>query len=162
MADGSTATNSRFLSQALIRVGPYQEEVDLDVIEIQKYDVILGRPWLDHLNPEINWKEKTLKFQWKEFQVQVPQVQDGKGKVENCSTEEIQGERERISSHSKKKELTMQVLSPKKFKKELKDLRGSTVPCLVHRRKSFQGTGRQCSGGAKRKERAMGESRNRS
>ena len=34
----------------------HKERMLIDVIEGQKWRVILGMPWLVHYNPEINWK----------------------------------------------------------------------------------------------------------
>ena len=34
----------------------YRERTEIDVIEEQKWEVILGIPWMAQYNPEINWK----------------------------------------------------------------------------------------------------------
>jgi len=34
----------------------------IDVIRGQKWDVILGMPWLAHHNPEIDWRMRKVKM----------------------------------------------------------------------------------------------------
>ena len=37
----------------------------LDVINIEDYDIILGKPWLTRLNPKIDWRKNIVKFRHK-------------------------------------------------------------------------------------------------
>ena len=39
----------------------YRERTEIDVIEGQKWNVILGMPWLAHHNPEIDWRMGEIK-----------------------------------------------------------------------------------------------------
>ena len=39
-----------------------RERTEIDVIEGQKWSVILGMPWLAHHNPEIDWKTGEVKM----------------------------------------------------------------------------------------------------
>ena len=38
--------------------------VPAQVLGLQRYDAILGKPWLYHANPNINWRDNTLTFQY--------------------------------------------------------------------------------------------------
>ena len=40
----------------------HRERMEIDVIEGQKWNVILGIPWLAHHNPEINWRTGEVKI----------------------------------------------------------------------------------------------------
>ena len=40
----------------------HRERTEIDVIEGQKWSVILGMPWLTHHNPEIDWKTGEVKI----------------------------------------------------------------------------------------------------
>jgi len=40
----------------------YKEQTSIDVIEGQKWSIILGMPWLGCHNPEINWKTGEVKM----------------------------------------------------------------------------------------------------
>ena len=49
--------------QVCVSFGEHAEFLDLQVMKLPKYEVILGKFWLDRWNPQINWKEN--KMQWK-------------------------------------------------------------------------------------------------
>ena len=38
--------------------------ISAQVIKIQRYDAILGKPWLYHANPSIDWRSNKLTFQY--------------------------------------------------------------------------------------------------
>ena len=40
----------------------HKERTLIDVIKGQKWSVILGMPWLEHHNPEIDWKTEEVKM----------------------------------------------------------------------------------------------------
>jgi len=40
----------------------YRERIEIDIIERQKWNVILGMPWLAHHNLEIDWRTKEVKI----------------------------------------------------------------------------------------------------
>jgi len=40
----------------------YRKKTEIDVIGGQKWNVILGMPWLAHHNPKINWRTRELKI----------------------------------------------------------------------------------------------------
>jgi len=62
--DGSF--NKEGLIENMVEVNVYYkghvERMEIDVIEGQKWSVILKMPWLAHHNPEINWKTGKVKM----------------------------------------------------------------------------------------------------
>ena len=42
----------------------YTSGITAQVLDLQRYDAILGKPWLYHTNPSINWRENTLAFKY--------------------------------------------------------------------------------------------------
>src|SRR5262249_39774399 len=60
MADGSTC--KAYEQKGLpVEIQQYSAHIDMMVAPIA-HDVILGKPWLESLNPTIDWKENTLSF----------------------------------------------------------------------------------------------------
>src|SRR5262249_17011032 len=60
LANGSTCKASS-LSDLRLKIGDYQEEMDFLVAPIA-HDVILGKPWLESVNPTIDWNSNILLF----------------------------------------------------------------------------------------------------
>ena len=50
------------IAKAWLDVAHHREEIDFSIIPIGIHGLILGLPWLQKHNPDINWKEKTVKF----------------------------------------------------------------------------------------------------
>ena len=50
------------LSAAALTLSTYTGSVDLVVLPLSGYDVILGMPWLEEVNPTINWRQKSIAF----------------------------------------------------------------------------------------------------
>jgi len=47
----------------ILRVGTHQERISADVTNIGgKQKLILGLPWLERHNPEIDWNQRTIRF----------------------------------------------------------------------------------------------------
>jgi hypothetical protein len=47
----------------ILRVGTHQERISADITNLGgKQRLILGLPWLEEHNPEINWNQRTIKF----------------------------------------------------------------------------------------------------
>lgn len=65
LADGSRHTCNLLVRDAHVSVGQYQDRLDLRAIPLEKYDVILGMPWLSHVNPTIDWQTKTVRVMHK-------------------------------------------------------------------------------------------------
>ena len=63
LADGSVRVTNDCVKQVCVSFGEHAEFLDLQVMKLPKYEVILGKFWLDRWNPQINWKEN--KMQWK-------------------------------------------------------------------------------------------------
>ena len=64
LPNGSQIPSHHFLPQAAIQLSsarascPHmQERLHFDVADLQGYDAILGKPWLDKHNPTIDWKK---------------------------------------------------------------------------------------------------------
>ena len=49
------------------------------VIPLPKYETILGKPWLDRLNPVINWKRNSLVWKMGKRDIIVQGVQEPQG-----------------------------------------------------------------------------------
>ena len=62
LADGKSIKHLGSVDKYLI-LGDYKDSLKFEVIEIS-FDVILGQPWLAKLNPSIDWKNKSLKFEF--------------------------------------------------------------------------------------------------
>jgi hypothetical protein len=45
-----------------IFIGKYQELLNLDIIETVAYDTTFGLPWLKRHDPDISYREVTIKF----------------------------------------------------------------------------------------------------
>ncbi|QSS48817.1 hypothetical protein I7I53_08944 [Histoplasma capsulatum var. duboisii H88] len=46
----------------IMKIGDHEETVQFDVTETGEYNIILGYPWLWRHNPEINWREGTIRL----------------------------------------------------------------------------------------------------
>ena len=44
-------------------MGDHAEFLDFSVLKLPTYDAILGKAWLDRLNPVIDWRKRAM--QWK-------------------------------------------------------------------------------------------------
>jgi hypothetical protein len=60
LADGTRQETSRMVTAAALSIAHYNAKVDLMVLPLEQYDIILGMPWLEHVNPVIDWKRKEL------------------------------------------------------------------------------------------------------
>ena len=45
--------------------------ISAQVLGLQRYDAILGKLWLYHANPNINWRDNTLSFQYRARTIKV-------------------------------------------------------------------------------------------
>ena len=58
--------NKKGLIENTVKVNIYYQEhrerMEIDVIGGQKWNVILGMPWLAHHNPEIKWRTEKVKM----------------------------------------------------------------------------------------------------
>lgn len=67
LPNGSEMASTHFLPQASLQLfsaegdSPHHHErLRLDIADLQGYDAILGKPWLDKHNPSINWQTHTV------------------------------------------------------------------------------------------------------
>lgn len=66
VADGTQYSVELTLKDAYLKIGPYRERMDLEVIPLgETFDVILGKPWLVKHNPDINWRSNIVRFDFK-------------------------------------------------------------------------------------------------
>ena len=65
MADSSAVGQTERIGKETIsiflEIRKHKETIVLDIVDI-KYDIILSIPWLEHHDPMINWKARTLAF----------------------------------------------------------------------------------------------------
>jgi hypothetical protein len=62
LADGSSQSSHLCVKQVQLRLGTHCEALDLTVMPIKRhdFDVVLGTPWLVHVNPQIDWAQRTM------------------------------------------------------------------------------------------------------
>jgi hypothetical protein len=58
--------------------------ITAQVLELQRYDAILGKPWLYHANPNIDWRTNTLSIQDGKRDIKVNASSSKKGKEPEC------------------------------------------------------------------------------
>ena len=62
LADGRTTYSGKRVPTVPIAVGSYRERINFVTAPIV-HDVILGKPWLDAYNPQIDWASNSLTFE---------------------------------------------------------------------------------------------------
>ena len=60
LADGTVHVSDLMVEQACVVFNEHAEFIDFSVIGLPKYEAILGKPWLNRWNPEIDWKRNSL------------------------------------------------------------------------------------------------------
>ena len=60
LADGSQQSAGCIVQSAAVRISSYSDSLDLVSLTLQDYDAILGMPWLERVNPEVNWRQRTV------------------------------------------------------------------------------------------------------
>jgi hypothetical protein len=60
--DGSIQPATGLHPSVSIRIVDYSDDLDLTVVPLHDNDVILGMPWLEALNPKVDWCGATLEF----------------------------------------------------------------------------------------------------
>uniref|UniRef100_A0A803SW01 ribonuclease H n=1 Tax=Anolis carolinensis TaxID=28377 RepID=A0A803SW01_ANOCA len=73
IASGSIAKYS--LENVRCRIGPWEGEISFVVSQVATYNVILGIPWLEQANPQIDWKTRSLHFQGAEAEDQGSRIE---------------------------------------------------------------------------------------
>ena len=59
-ANGQSDHSQHILPCAPMRLRTHREKLTFDVIDLQGYDAILGKPWLTQHNPHIDWRQHQL------------------------------------------------------------------------------------------------------
>ena len=63
-ADGTPNIGGSLTHYVVVRIqiGDHAEHLPLFVTDLGKSDLFLGHEWLDHHNPVVDWKTKTIEF----------------------------------------------------------------------------------------------------
>ncbi len=63
-ADGTPNVGGSLTHYVTVRIqtGDHAETLPLFITDLGKSDLFLGHKWVDHHNPEIDWRAKTVKF----------------------------------------------------------------------------------------------------
>ena len=85
LADGSVRVSNECVKQVCVTFGEHAEFLDLQFMKLPKYEVILGKPWLDRWNPQINWKENTMKWKVGSRVIEITGLQEAQPKKEISS-----------------------------------------------------------------------------
>ena len=72
LADGRTREVTEEINIKALQLGPYRTgNITAQVMPLKRYDLILGKEWLYHANPNINWRSNTLTFQYGDKRIAV-------------------------------------------------------------------------------------------
>jgi hypothetical protein len=61
LAHGSTTTTPQRLRSEVLTIGTMGIRLDAILTELDKCDIILGQPWLQAVNHDIDWSTKTIR-----------------------------------------------------------------------------------------------------
>ena len=63
-ADGSQNVGGKLthIVQLRVNIGGHKEVMDFGVSNLGKSDIFLGHDWLQHHNPDVDWKKKVIQF----------------------------------------------------------------------------------------------------
>jgi hypothetical protein len=61
LPDGSSSITNHTVAITIER-NKYIDTLNPILYPLKKYDLILGKPWLTHINPQINWRTNALHF----------------------------------------------------------------------------------------------------
>jgi deoxyuridine 5'-triphosphate nucleotidohydrolase len=75
-ANGATGACNKAALAAYLRFQDHEERIDLRVVSLPHHDIILGQPWLEKWNPDINWRTHQITFQRKEIPLQIKKLSD--------------------------------------------------------------------------------------
>ncbi|KAJ9520558.1 hypothetical protein QJQ45_007406 [Haematococcus lacustris] len=62
LADGHQQQSTAMIPNARFRMASYKGVQTLHCTTLHGFDIILGKPWLAELNPHIDWKQNTMRF----------------------------------------------------------------------------------------------------
>ncbi|CAG8710615.1 17082_t:CDS:2, partial [Racocetra fulgida] len=87
LADGSKAQTDKTFNINKLELDPYYTSGILaQVLKLQCYDAILGKPWLYHANPNINWRKNILVFQYGSKVIEVQADSQKTPKDSSCNS----------------------------------------------------------------------------
>ena len=61
-ANGATGACNKAALTTYLQFENHEENIDLQVVSLPHHDIILGQPWLEKWNPNINWKKHKIHF----------------------------------------------------------------------------------------------------
>ena len=65
LADGRKCDTTQLVNIKELKLGAYNTSgISAQVINLQRYDAVLGKPWLFHANPHIDWRTNALTFHY--------------------------------------------------------------------------------------------------
>lgn len=64
LADGHSRTSDRLLRDAPLQMGSYEDLETFHVVRLSSPTVILGKGWLERLNPAVDWRANRLRFSY--------------------------------------------------------------------------------------------------
>ena len=62
LADGTEQFAYGCTPKARVSIDSYKDGLDLTILPLSSYDAILGMPWLEQVNPDVDWRAKKLAF----------------------------------------------------------------------------------------------------
>ena len=62
LANGQAQISNHVLEPAFIAIGDYEDEEAFHITRLAGYDAILGKTWLERLNPRVDWRRHQLVF----------------------------------------------------------------------------------------------------
>ena len=62
LADGR-CVESTHVTRLPFTIGNYSDLETFHVLDLEEFDLVFGKPWLAHVNPSIDWRRCTLRFQ---------------------------------------------------------------------------------------------------
>ena len=80
LANGTPLTITKQALQLPITMGQYRDKIDFDVINTT-HDMILGKKWLQQINPIIDWRTNTLTFKHKNKSITLKPDQENKTEI---------------------------------------------------------------------------------
>jgi hypothetical protein len=62
LADGTQQAANGCTPDVRVSISTYAEPATFTILPLSGYDVILGMPWLERVNPQVNWRTKQVHF----------------------------------------------------------------------------------------------------
>jgi len=62
LADGAQQSANGCTPNVRVSISTYSEPATFTILPLSGYDVILGMPWLERVNPQVSWRNKRVQF----------------------------------------------------------------------------------------------------